>query len=93
MYGTLSIANAGQTQTDLNSSSLLQNSTSTNVETIKDGGWPEEIVEEYAKVGGTPWIRPRHVFRTRVEGMDVVLKIEGVESVMRKVDPARKCCH
>ena len=81
LYGTLSMANAGP---NTNGSQFFivtaKQVTAQMLKQLKDGGWPEEIVEEYAKVGGTPWLDHRHtVFGRVVEGMDVVLKIEGVE--------------
>ena len=81
LYGTLSMANAGP---NTNGSQFFIVTTkqvpAQMLKQLKDGGWPEEIVEEYAKVGGTPWLDHRHtVFGRVVEGMDVVLKIEGVE--------------
>ena len=81
LYGTLSMANAGP---NTNGSQFFivtaKQVPAQMLKQLKDGGWPEEIVEEYAKVGGTPWLDHRHtVFGRVVEGMDVVLKIEGLK--------------
>ena len=81
LYGTLSMANAGP---NTNGSQFFivtaKQVPAQMLKQLKDGGWPEEIIEEYAKVGGTPWLDHRHtVFGRVIEGMDVVLKIEGVE--------------
>ncbi len=47
---------------------------------MADKGFPAEISEAYAKLGGTPWLDYRHtVFGQVIEGMDVVDAIADVE--------------
>lgn len=47
---------------------------------MADKGFPTEISEAYAKLGGTPWLDYRHtVFGQVIEGMDVVDAIADVE--------------
>ncbi len=47
---------------------------------LADRGFPAEITEAYANLGGTPWLDFRHtVFGQVVEGMDTVDAIASVE--------------
>ena len=47
---------------------------------LADRGFPAEITEAYASLGGTPWLDFRHtVFGQVVEGMDTVDAIASVE--------------
>lgn len=82
LHGALSMANAGPntngsqffivTKRDVELSVLSQ---------LEKGGWPAEVVAEYGKNGGTPWLDQRHtVFGQVRSGMDVVYAIEAVET-------------
>lgn len=81
LKGALSMANAGP---NTNGSQFFivtaKQVPAQMLQQLKDGGWPEAIVEAYAKGGGTPWLDNRHtVFGQVVDGMDVVYAIEQAD--------------
>lgn len=86
LRGALSMANAGPgtngsqffiVQADATPAAMLE-----QMKDLADSGFPTEVREAYAKLGGTPWLDFRHtVFGQVYEGMDVVDGIAAVNTV------------
>ncbi|MBD7894505.1 peptidylprolyl isomerase [Limosilactobacillus sp. Sa3CUN2] len=79
--GAVSMANAGP-NTNGSQFFIVSNEhvPANMVKQMKAVGYPQEIIDHYAKVGGTPWLDHRHtVFGQVLTGMDVVKKISQVE--------------
>ncbi|KAA9231781.1 peptidylprolyl isomerase [Aerococcus urinae] len=79
--GALSMANAGP---NTNGSQFFivsaQEVPQAMLDQMKALSWPEEVIENYAKKGGTPWLDHKHtVFGQVIDGMDVVYQIEAVD--------------
>ena len=53
------------------------------MEGLKDNGFPQEVIDKYKEVGGTPWLDFHHtVFGMLIDGADVLEDIAATKTGM-----------
>lgn len=86
-YGALSMANAGPntngSQFFIVQAKSVPESLLGQMEQLKDMGYPQEVIDNYKAVGGTPWLDFHHtVFGQLIDGEDVLEAIASVKCGM-----------
>ena len=83
-YGALSMANAGPntngSQFFIVQAKDVPDSLLSQMEQLKDNGFPQQVIDTYKEAGGTPWLDFHHtVFGRLISGADVLDSISAVE--------------
>lgn len=86
-YGALSMANAGPntngSQFFIVQAKSVPESLLGQMEQLEDMGYPQEVIDNYKAVGGTPWLDFHHtVFGQLIDGEDVLEAIASVQCGM-----------
>lgn len=87
-YGALSMANAGPntngSQFFIVQAKEVPSNLLAQMEQLKDKGYPQECIDNYKTVGGTPWLDFHHtVFGQILDGKDVLEDIASVRTGMQ----------
>ena len=87
LYGALSMANAGPgtngSQFFIVQAKTAPESMLEQMEALTESGYPRECIDNYKKVGGTPWLDFHHtVFGQLTDGADVLEDIAAVKTAM-----------
>ncbi len=82
-YGALSMANSvpntNGSQFFIVQAKTVPESLISQMEQLKDNGYPQQVIDNYKKVGGTPWLDFHHtVFGQLIDGADV---LDGIAEV------------